>query len=213
MGATKREKKGHMRFKTAFILAVLALAAGSAWSQEPAPLDQWEGSAIVTGNHQFKATGDGETDTATNSLGIVFSARYRFRPHLSVEANGGFTTFTQYYEPVSSSQEQANIYEGSAALIYSFRSAKVRLRPFIEAGGGVEYFSPVATGSTPGGSKTVKPSAIVGIGADYRLSPHVAFRFGYRGVFYQPPSFSLATETVNTFTQMSEPYIGLVLRF
>jgi hypothetical protein len=77
----------------------------------------------------------------------------------------------------------------------------------------VLYFSPVASGSTPGGSKSVQPAVVGGVGLDWRATQHVALRLGYRGVFYRPPSFGIATQTLDTFTEMNEPYVGLVLRF
>jgi hypothetical protein len=197
-----------MQFKTALIVAALGLFALPAWSQT----GQLNASAVITANLQGQTSASGVTDTATYSGGIVFSVRYHFRAHLDFGANGGFTTFTQYYRPVQA-QEQANIYEGTAVAIYNFRDAAVKLRPFVEGGGGVLYFSPVASGSTPGGAKVVQPAVVAGVGVDYKLGARFSARLGYRGLFYKPASFNVASQTVNTITQMGEPYIGLVLKF
>jgi hypothetical protein len=201
-----------MRFKTAIILAVVALFAVPAWSQSDETVQQFEAAANITANLQAETSASGVTDRATYSGGIVFNLRYRFRGNLSLEANGGFTTFTQYYQPTSG-QEQANIYEGTAAIIYSFRAPTTRLRPFIEAGGGVLYFSPVATGSTPGGAKVVQPAGVGGFGFDWRMNKSFSLRAGYRALVYRPASFNVPSQTVNTITTMSEPYVGIVLRF
>jgi hypothetical protein len=197
------------------ILAMLSLFAVPAWSQsdQNAPQsDLWEGAVNLTANLQGETTAAGVTDRATYSGGILFNIRYRFHGNLAVEANGGFTTFTQYYQPVSG-QEQANIYEGTAGIAYSFRAPQDRLRPFVEVGGGVLYFSPVATGSTPGGSKVLQPNGFGGFGVDWRKNKNFSFRAGFRGLAYRPPSFNLASQTLSTITVMSEPYVGLVLRF
>jgi hypothetical protein len=71
----------------------------------------------------------------------------------------------------------------------------------------------VPTGSTGGGQKVVEGAGFAGVGADYRLGSALALRFGYRGVMYKPASFNVAAQTTNTFTIMSEPYVGFVLRF
>jgi hypothetical protein len=197
-----------MRFKLALIVAVLGLSALPAWSQT----GQMNVSAIITANIQGETSASGVTDTATYSGGIVFSARYHFRSHLDFGANGGFTTFTQYYRP-QETQEQANIYEGTAEAIYNFRDSAVKLRPFVEGGGGILYFSPVASGSTPGGAKVLQPAVVAGVGIDYKLGARFSLRTGYRGLFYKPASFNIPSQTVNTIAQMGEPYIGLVLKF
>ncbi|HXU49114.1 MAG TPA: hypothetical protein VN727_08700 [Candidatus Binatia bacterium] len=203
-----------MRFKTAVILAVFALlCASQAWSQdEEAPTDQFEIAANLTANLQGETSTAGVTDRATYSGGVLFNARYRLTEHLYAEANGGFTTYTQYYQPVAG-QEQANIYEGTGGIVYEFRPLTQKLRPFVEVAGGVLYFSPVATGSTPGGSKAVQPMGAGGLGIDWKMSRSFSFRAGFRELIYRPPSFGVSAQTLNTFSQMAEPFIGLSLRF
>ncbi len=207
-----------MRFKTAIIVAVLGLFCVPAWSQsdsndQTAPLPQeLQAAAIVTANLQGETSASGVTDRPTYSGGLLLNFRYHFRGRLWFEANGGFTTFTQYYQP-DFGQEQANIYEGSGGIMYSFRDPDARLKPFFEAGGGVLYFSPVLSGSTPGGTKVLQPMGFGGFGFDWKMDKNFSFRAGYRALVYKPAAFGVASQTVNTLTSMSEPYIGLVLRF
>lgn len=203
-----------MRFKTAILIAAVALFSIPAWSQgEQAPqTDVFEASANLTANLQGQTSVGGVTDRATYSGGVLFNFRYRFRTNLYAEANGGFTTYTQYYEPVSG-QEQANIYEGTAGAAYMFRQQTERLRPFVEVGGGVLYFSPVATGSTPGGAKVVQPLGFGGVGVDYKMNKSFSFRAGFRELIYRTPSFNVTSQNLNTFSEMAEPYVGIALRF
>jgi outer membrane protein W len=202
-----------MRLKSAILVAAVAMFSIPAWSQDQSSApNEYEASANITANLQGETTATGVTDRATYSGGLLLNFRYRFRGNLWFEANGGFTTFTQYYQPTAG-QEQANIYEGTAGIVYKFRAAQDRLRPFVEAGGGVLYFSPVATGSTPGGQKVLQPNGFGGFGVDWKMNKSFSFRAGFRALGYKPPSFNVAQQTVNTFTIMSEPYIGLVLRF
>jgi len=202
-----------MRFKTAVLLAVFALLCAPARSQdEETTVPQFEVAANLTANLQGQTSVSGVTDRATYSGGVLFNARYRLREHLYAEVNGGFTTFTQYYQPVAG-QEQANIYEGTGGLVYAFRPETQKLRPFVEIAGGVLYFSPVVTGSTPGGSKTIQPMGAGGLGIDWKMSRSFSFRAGFRELIYRPPSFGVPAQTLNTFAQMAEPFVGLSLRF
>lgn len=193
-------------------MAVFALMCVPAWSQEDQTPPQYEVSANLTANLQGQTSASGQVDRATYSGGVVFNARYRLREHLYAEANGGFTTYTQYYQPIAA-QEQANIYEGSGGIVYEFRSETQKLRPFVQLDGGVLYFSPVPTGSTPGGSKVVQPLGTGGVGIDWRMSRSISFRGGFRELIYRTPSFGIPAQNLNSFSQMAEPYIGFVLRF
>lgn len=203
-----------MRFKTAILIAAVALFSIPAWSQgdQTPQTDVFEASANLTANLQGQTSVSGVTDRATYSGGVLFNFRYRFRTNLYAEANGAFTTYTQYYEPVAG-QEQANIYEGTAGVVYQFRQQTERLRPFVELGGGILYFSPVATGSTPGGAKVVQPMGFGGVGVDYKMNKAFSFRAGFRELIFRTPSFNVTAQNLNTFSEMSEPYIGLALRF
>jgi outer membrane protein W len=206
--ARERDKKGHMRFKTVILLAVLAFCAIPAWSQQ----SLYQASANITGNFQLQSTDSGVTDHATYAGGLMLNIRYRFHNNFSFQATGAFTTLTQFYHP-SDEQEQANIYEGTVALVYAFKTDEARTRPFVEAGGGVVYFSPVDTGSTPGGSKVIQYAGLGGVGMDRKVSSHWSVRLGIRALVYKPPSFNIALNTVNSVTPMIEPYIGVAYRF
>ena len=204
-----------MRFKIAIVAAVLGLCSIPAWSQgdqQPQVDQPFEASVVITANLQAETSASGVTDRATYSGGTVINLRYHYRGRLWFEANGGFTTFTQYYQP-NAEQEQANVWEGSGGIVYKFRAPDAKIKPFVEVGGGVLYFSPVVTGSTPGGSKVIQPAGMGGAGIDVRMDPNFSFRTGFRLLAYKPAAFGVAAQTVNTLTTMSEPYIGLVLRF
>ena len=207
-----------MRFKTALIPAtvILALAVSAlpALAQNESNLaSRSSASADFTANLQSEATNSGVKDRASYSGGLMLNYRYQFHGRSSVEANGAFTTFTQYYQPAQT-QEQANIYEVSGAYVYRLRGDAARLKPFIEAGGGMILFSPVRGGSTSGGKKQYLPTFLYGGGFDWRVKKKIFVRLGYRGLFYHAPDFHDSPEqTTNTLTHMAEPYIGVVLHF
>jgi hypothetical protein len=172
-------------------------------------------SVDFTGNFQRTVTGDGITDRATYSGGLFLNYRYAIRPRSSVEVNGGFTTFTQYYQP-NSGFVQSNVWEATAAYVFRPGAAKSgRLKPFLEGGGGILMFSPVPSGTGGGTSRAIQPAILYGAGFDWRKTStsRVSLRFGYRGLFYREPNFGLISEQTNTWTHMAEPFAGIVLHF
>jgi hypothetical protein len=171
-----------------------------------------DASVDFTGNTQSRASAAGVTDDATNSGGLLLNYRYYFHGRAAVEANGAFTTFTQYYSPAQT-VTQANVYEATGALVYNLRDATARLRPFLEAGGGALIFSPYQPGSNSGNSRQIRPAILYGAGFDFRAFRHYYLRLGYRGLFYKAPDFNSAQQHTGVFTHMAEPYLGVALRF
>ena len=172
-------------------------------------------SADFTGNFQRTATGAGVTDKATYSGGFFLNYRYAFRPRSSVEVNGGFTTFTEYYHPTVYFV-QSNVWEATAA--YVFRpgaSTPGRLKPFLEGGGGVLKFSVIQRGSLGGVTNTHPGAILYGGGFEWRKTPtsHISWRFGYRGLIYHAPQFGIIAQQTHAWTQMAEPFVGFVWQF
>jgi len=172
-------------------------------------------SVDITGNFQRTVSGDGITDKATHAAGVFLNYRYAIRPRSSVEVNGGFTTFTQYYQP-DVGFVQSNVWEATAAYVFRPGATKPgRLKPFLEGGGGILMFSPVPAGSDGGTSRSIQAAILYGGGIEWRRTPSslISVRLGYRGLFYRTPSFGLIAEKTNAWTQMAEPFAGVVVHF
>ena len=172
-------------------------------------------SLDFTGNFQRTVTGDGITDKATYSGGFFLNYRYAIRPRGSVEVNGGFTTFTQYYQP-GAGYVQSNVWEATAAYVFRPGAAKSgRLKPFLEGGGGILRFSPVPSGTGGGTSRAIQPAILYGGGFEWRKTPtsHLSLRFGYRGLIYRAPDFGFNPQQTNAWTHMAEPFAGVVWHF
>ena len=169
-------------------------------------------SANFTGNFQDKTTGLGRTDTASYSGGLLTNYRYHFNDWSAIEVNYAYTNFSQYYSPSYTTRARAN--EWSLAYVNTFgMSANVRIRPFVQAGTGGLFFSPIATGSLATGLTQSRAVFLYGGGADWRLSSNISVRLGYRALIYTAPDFVVGVLITNARTQMAEPYAGIVLRF
>ena len=183
-------------------------------SPEAAPTAS-SASIDITGNFPGTVTGDGITDRATYSAGLFLNYRYAIRPRSSLEVNGGFTTFTQYYRPGAGS-EQSNVWEATAA--YVFRPGATRpgrLKPFLEGGGGILMFSPVPAGSLGSTSRAIQAAILYGGGFEWRKTSTSLFslRAGYRGLFYRAPDFGLISQQTNAWAHMAEPFAAIVVHF
>jgi opacity protein-like surface antigen len=177
-----------------------------------------EVSVNFTGNFQSQATGLGTTDTPTDAGGFLANYRYHVNNWAGFEFNYAFTRFSQNYGPVTSttiaSTTQADANELSLAFVSTLGvRPSARIRPFVEAGTGALIFSPIAKGSTVSGFSDDRGAFMFGAGADFRVARQVSLRLGYRGLIYKTPDFAVPTQITNTVTNMSEPYVGVVIHF
>jgi opacity protein-like surface antigen len=197
-----------MRIKISLLAAVLALSSSPALAQQGAS----EVSANFTGNFQKQASGLGVTDTPTYSGGVLINYRYHFNRWSAVEVNYSYTRFSQRYSSGSFTQADAN--EATFAYLFTFGIAnEARFRPFLEAGTGALFFSPIAAGSNSGGASQNRAALLYGAGTTYRLIGNLSLQVGYRGLVYVAPDFTVGTQLTNAKTQMAEPYAGLTFRF
>jgi outer membrane immunogenic protein len=167
-----------------------------------------------SGNFQAQEKGFGVTDTASDAGGALAVYRYHFNQWSAIEVNYSYTRFSQTYSPSGGSITQANAQEFTLAYVNSLGTRPSRrIRPFVEAGTGGVIFSPVAAGSTVGGLTQDRAVLLVGAGVDWRAIRRVSLRLGYRGLVYKAPDFSVPAQVTNATTIMSEPYLGVVVRF
>jgi len=172
-----------------------------------------EVSANFTGDFQKQATGLGVTDSPSYSGGLLVNYRYHFNRWSAIEANYGYTRFSQFYS--SGSVTQANVNEASLAYQFAFGVPnEARLHPFAEAGTGALFFSsPIASGSNAGGLAQSRPAFLYGGGVTYKMLGQLAVQLGYRGLIYKAPDFTVPSQLTNATSHMAEPYVGLTYRF
>ncbi len=197
-----------MRIKTGLLVTALALLSLPALAQNGSS----EVSANFTGNFQKQANGFGVMDTATDSGGFLVNYRYHFNRWSAVEANYGNTLFSQVYN--TGTVTQARVQEATLAYMFTFGVDRdARFHPFVEAGTGALFFSPVFAGSTGPAVSQNRPVLLYGGGVAYRLTNRFSVQAGYRGLVYTAADFSVPTQVTNAKTNLAEPYVGVSFRF
>jgi opacity protein-like surface antigen len=197
-----------MRIKIGLLVTALALLSLPALAQNGSS----EVSANFTGNFQKQANGFGVMDTATDSGGFLVNYRYHFNRWSAVEANYGNTLFSQVYN--TGTVTQARVQEATFAYMFTFGVERdARFHPFVEAGTGALFFSPVFAGSTGPAVSQNRPVLLYGGGVAYRLTNRFSVQAGYRGLVYTAADFSVPTQVTNAKTNLAEPYVGVSFRF
>jgi outer membrane immunogenic protein len=197
-----------MRIKIGLVFAALALFSLPTLAQQ----GNSEVSVNFTGNFQKSSSGFGVSDSPSYSGGFLANYRYHFNRWSAVEVNYSHTKFSQFYN--NGTETQANVNEATFAYLFTFGvSEEARFHPFVEAGTGVLFFSPVAAGTNSGSLSQDRATFLYGGGVRYKLAHKLSLQVGYRGLLYRTPDFTIATQFTNAPTHMAEPYVGLTYRF
>jgi outer membrane immunogenic protein len=198
--------------KKTMLLGALLLSAVAGYAQE----SRQDVSISATGT--FTPTVHGATGTFTDtneSLGALVSYRYLLTPRSGLEANYSFTQNTPNY--VEPSTFNYNIHtrqqEFSGAYVYTLTFK--RYNPFVEAGLGTMFFSPIHDFQTT--VQDTKRSTVLGGlfggGVAYELSPSFDIRAEYRGFIGKTPTFGENNFTTNRYRVLSMPSIGVAYHF
>ncbi len=186
----------------------------------------------INGAFNHSVTGNNTTLTPTNSGGFLFTPRYRFSGHSSVEFTYTRTSNSQIYVSGPLTYRiHSNVSEYSGAYVFSFMQSE-RVEPFVLAGAAAINFNPTFTGDTINGvpasipaSRQIKPAFLYGAGFDYKLfsllplvrrSPltaHLGLRLQYRGLLYKAPDFRVQNLFTGGRGHMAEPSAGIVFKF
>lgn len=192
------------------LVAVFALATGMAFAQSSGDF-----SANLTGAFGTSTSGNGLTQTPTNSAGLLLSGRFNFGQFSAIEANYGYTKNSQKYldQFGNFTAVQAGVHEVTGAYVLRMNHGPVR--PFALAGGGLLVFDPTSANNPLlfTGSRQTRPTFLYGAGADIRLNRLVALRAQYRGLLYKAPTFGESSLDTGSVEHTAEPSVGLVVRF
>lgn len=204
-----------MKYMIAAGLLSLGLLVTGAQAQEERHQDI---TVSAFGIFQQGTTGNGITQTGTETTGVLGTYRYFFTDHQGVEIDYGFGRFNQQFvvpnatTPLSLSVP-ADMNEATASYVYRHAIGH-RLTPFVSAGTGALLFLPntFSVGGTSG-STFVTPDFVYGAGADLAVSRRVSLRLGYRGHVFEAPDFGVAGVRTNSVTHLAEPFAGLSFHF
>ncbi len=191
------------------LLASATMAAGAQESRQDVSISGFGLWAPVV-------HGNGITETSSKTTGVLASYRYLLTPRSGLEVNYSFAQNSNYYMagflganryPVATRQQEATV-----AYVYglNFRN----FNPFVEAGIGGTFFTPIQQGSyTLDAKSNTRPTGLVGIGLAYEISPSFDVRAEYRGTILKAPTFVSPTFNTNAYTFISMPSIGVAYHF
>jgi len=200
--------------KIAIIIASVGFVVGiGAMAQESRSEISLQGTGFFTKD----TSGQGTTETTTNTGGFLVGSRYNLTRWLAAEAVYGYDRNTEhYFGSAASSRIQANVHQATGGFVVRLpTSPRFKFSPYVLAEGGALVFDPTGNvfGSVAGAQRQAAGVFAYGGGADFPLLKHVALRAEYRGLVYSAPDFGLTTLNTNTVTHTAQPSAGLVIRF
>jgi opacity protein-like surface antigen len=176
-------------------------------------LKNLDGSINVFGQFSGNTSGNGVSDSPTNSMGGLASVRQSFHPWLGYEINYSYTRFSERYSTIPFAV-QSNVHEASGAYLLQAPTLPILgLQPFGAVGVGGLIFLPTTVGGQKYNQQWRVPF-LYEIGVNYPiLTSHLGLRFQYRGLIYKTPDFNSSQITTNAKRQTSEPTVGAYFRF
>jgi outer membrane immunogenic protein len=200
--------------KKMMLVGVLMLSAAAGYAQESRQDVSFSGTGFF--GPQVNAPGSIQMNT-TGSLGLVTSYRYMLTPHSALELNYSFTQDQQIYKVsfngVNGQRIHSREQEATGAYVYSLNFK--RYSPFVEAGVGTLFFTPIHDFGTQSldTKENNRIGGLFGAGLAYELSPSFDIRVEYRGFVAKSPDFGVGDFKTNTYEVFSIPAIGVAYHF
>jgi outer membrane immunogenic protein len=197
--------------KKTILLGVLALTATAAYAQESRQ------DISVSGLDLIGPTvhGNGITLYPSNTGGVLLSYRYLLTPRSALEANYSFLQNTNYFNNPSQSVKLESVHtrQQEFTVGYVYGLTFKNFNPFVEAGAGGIFFTPIQEGTTTlDASSNTRIGAMVGGGVAYEISPSFDIRVQYHGLIYKAPQFVSLFNT-NRYELSSLPAVGIAYHF
>jgi hypothetical protein len=217
-----------MFIRCGMAMAAFFLLTSVGWGQSNTYDISLGGSGVLS----KQSEGNGTTLTPTNSGAFLFTGRYRFSDHNSLELNYSHTTNSQiYFSSPLTYRIKDTIAEYSGAYVFSFHET-ANVEPFAFAGAAALVFYPGYSFNTINDVQTylptsqqTKPAFLYGGGFDWRifssvplirrshLTHYLALRLQYRGLVYKAPDFKVQNLFTGARGHMAEPSLGFVVKF
>lgn len=191
-----------------FIAAgLLCLGANQLVAQEE---EEFHYEFTVSGIGAFTngVTGQRIHQTASDTGGVLGTYRYLFNQFNGLEVDYGHAQLTQQYNfPGNAAGIRSDLDEFTAS--YVVRFPYKRIAPYVTAGTGAVLFNPSQALLA---SRQAEATFVYGAGVDVRITKHVAFRAGYRGLVYDAPNFGIPNLNTKSVTNLAEPIGGFSFR-
>ena len=175
------------------------------------PLHNSDISLSVFGQFTSTVSGNGITQSTTDSVGGQAAFRHSYHWWLGYEGSYAYTRFNEYYtgQPYS---YQHNLHDFGGTYLLT-APGLLGLHPFAGVGASALIFSPSLNGGQ-NASWQARPALNFTVGVNQALlTSHFGIRIQYRGLYYKAPDFGNPALTTNSFRLTSEPMIGAFLRF
>jgi opacity protein-like surface antigen len=210
------QERGQLMFirRSLFFLLLLSISPTSRLATAQT-IRNLEGSVNFFGQFTGNTSGNGVTDSPTESFGVLTTARQSLHPWLGWEINYSYTRFSERYTtPVFPVTVQNNMHEVTGAYLVQGPTLPILgLQPFGAVGVGGLIFLPTTAGGQKYGQQWRVP-LLYEFGVNYPLlTSHLGLRLQYRGLLYKTPDYNATLVTTNARRQTSEPSIGAYFRF
>ena len=201
--------------KRASLLFSILLLSSFALSQDYGRFDL---SLAAAAGLSKQSSGNQVTLKPTQGGGVFFSGRMRFGTRSALEFDYSRIRNTQKFEaPPFFYNFNTSVREYSGVYVFSlFKTEK--WEPFLLGGVGALRFYPRITYLN--GVQTIYSSVnqtefayVFGVGTDYQAWKRVYVRAQYRGLIYKAPDFNLTNLFTGAHGFLSEPSVGIALRF
>ena len=165
----------------------------------------------VSGPITIPATDEGTSvsQSASTTLGGLFTIRYSPRPYIGAEFNAGYARYTENYSvPPYQIQTQAN--ELTVGYLVTPPYNIFGVKPYASAGVGAIRFAPTAGGGQ-GAPSQARAAYYYNLGVQKDVLSHFGLRIGFRQAFFIAPDYYQNYLTINKHTSTAEPLIGFYL--
>jgi opacity protein-like surface antigen len=199
--------------KKTILLGVLMLSAATGFAQESRQDVSFSGTGIF--GPTIHAPG-AVVASSTPAAGILTSYRYMLTPHSALEVNYSFVQNSQQYVVQNAYNYLIHSREQEITGAYIFGMTFKRYNPFLEAGVGTLFFTPILDSGTTHlevNKSTKEVTGLFGGGLAYELSPSFDIRVEYRGFLLKTPSFGQPDLVTNRYEVLSMPTLGVAYHF
>jgi opacity protein-like surface antigen len=155
--------------------------------------------------------------TTTSTGGFLGSYRYMMTPRSAVELNYTFAQDSMKFHSNTHANDRVNTRQQEISGAYVYSRTYKRYNPFVEAGVGVEFFTPILNNGTT--ELLIKQSmeigGLFGGGVAYEINPSFDVRVEYRGFLMKAPDFSAPDGiwTTNRYYVLMTPSLGVAYHF
>jgi opacity protein-like surface antigen len=197
--------------KKTILLGALVLSTTAVYAQESRQDISISGVDLIGPT----VHGNGIALEPSNSGGVLLSYRYLLTPRSALEANYSWLQNTNFFNDPSFAKTPIPIHtrqqEFTAGYVYGLTFKN--FNPFVEAGVGGVFFTPIQEGTaTLDASSNTRIAAMVGGGLAYEISPSFDIRLQYHGLIYKAPQF-VSNFNTNRYEISSMPAIGIAYHF